>query len=133
MSVEGIVVFFSTMFAAGAANVPYCETCNQWTTDVELFNASPNSIPSMLNSVRENKFHLLKEQMESDHSERLQLKPQLDYCDNCKRTGLLALTHVTPEGDKVGTDEELLLVQATVGASAATLLRDFEGTVATGQ
>ena len=133
MPVEGIEVFFSTMFAAGSANVPYCETCNQWTTDVELFNNSPNSIPSMLNSVRENKFHLLKEQMESGHGERLRLKAQLDYCDNCKRTGFLTLTHVTPEGDKDGTDEELLVAQATVGASAATLLRDFEGTVGTGQ
>ena len=133
MPVEGIEVFFSTMFAAGSANVPYCETCNQRTTDVELFNNSPNSIPSMLNSVRENKFHLLKEQMESGHGERLRLKAQLDYCDNCKRTGFLTLTHVTPEGDKDGTDEELLVAQATVGASAATLLRDFEGTVGTGQ
>ena len=86
----------------------------------------------MLKSVRENKFHLLKEQMEAGHNERLRPKAQLDYRDNCKRTGFLTLTHITPEGDKDGTDEEFLVVQATVGADVATLLRDFEGTMAPG-
>ena len=107
MPVEGIEVFFSTMFAAGSANVPYCETCNQRTTDVELFNNSPNSIPSMLNSVRENKFHLLKEQMESGHGERLRLKAQLDYCDNCKRTGFLTLTlsDISKNGTHIGLEK----------------------------
>ncbi|MCZ6539765.1 MAG: hypothetical protein O6922_08085 [Chloroflexi bacterium] len=121
----GIVIFFSTTFSVGAATVPYCETCNQWTTDVELFSTHPNSAVPMLTSIRDQRFHLLKEQIEAGHTNEYRLKAQLDYCENCKRTGYLTLSTITPTGDKDETEEEVIVGQATAGANVATLLKDF--------
>lgn len=121
----GIVVFFTTAFAGGSATVPFCEKCDQWTTDVELFSTNQSTTPKMIEDIREKKFHLLEEHREYGFNSRNQLKAVLGYCEKCKRTGFLTLTSISPKGDKEDTEDAIVLENATVGANVSTLLGHF--------
>ena len=122
----GIVIFFTTAFAAGSAASPFCERCNRWTDEIELFSSGIDAQRSLIECVAHGEWHRLKEIWTAGGHERMQVKGTLHFCDNCKQTGYMTLTLIQPkENDDKKTDEDILIDAATVGGNVSLLLRDF--------
>jgi hypothetical protein len=121
----GIVIFFTTAFAFGSAASPFCERCNRWTEDIELFSSDIGVRHNLVECIVKGEFHRMKE-LWTIGSGNLRVKGTLHFCDNCKQTGYMTLTLIQPkENDEKKTDEDILIDTASVGGNVSLLLRDF--------